>query len=205
MEAEHSMPVMDAIHGRRAVRSYTAETVSESTVRKLLEAAVQAPTAMHLEPWAFVIVQDVALLRRLSDLAKAGFTRGAAGHHELVRPAGAARPASHLDLLSNPDFNIFYDASTLIVVCGKPTSPFVTADCWLAAENLMLAACALGLATCPIGFAVPALNTPEVKAELHVPPDVTAVAPMIVGRPRGSAPPVPRKDPEILCWKLPKG
>jgi nitroreductase len=57
------------------------------------------------------------------------------------------------------------------VICGKPIGPFVAADCWLAAENLMLAATAHGLATCPIGFALAALGDREVKAELGIPPE----------------------------------
>jgi nitroreductase len=77
---------------------------------------------------------------------------------------------------------------------------FVTADCWLAAENLMLAACAMGLGTCCIGFAVPVLNAPDVKRELGIPADVTAVAPIIVGVPRDATPPVPRKGPDVLRW-----
>jgi hypothetical protein len=43
------------------------------------------------------------------------------------------------------------------------------ADCWLAPENLMLAACAKGLGACVIGLAVSALSTPEWKAELKIP------------------------------------
>ena len=53
----------------------------------------------------------------------------------------------------------------------------VEADCWLAAENLMLAATAKGLGTCCIGFAVGILNTEEVKRELGIPEDGAAVAP----------------------------
>jgi nitroreductase len=74
------------------------------------------------------------------------------------------------------------------------------ADCWLAAENLLLAAYAQGLGTCVIGFAVSALNTPEWKAELKIPSEMTAIAPMIVGVPAGVTPPVPRKPPEIISW-----
>lgn len=48
----------------------------------------------------------------------------------------------------------------------------MVADCWLAAENLMLSACALGLGTCCIGSAIPALNSPEAKSELGISADV---------------------------------
>jgi nitroreductase len=50
---------------------------------------------------------------------------------------------------------VFYDA--LIVIGARRRGPVVVADCWLAAENLMLAVCALGPGTCCIGSAVPAL------------------------------------------------
>jgi nitroreductase len=105
-----------------------------------------------------------------------------------------------LDVFASQEFNIFYDAGTLVVICAKPMGPFVAADCWLAAENLMLAACAMGLGTCVIGSAVPALNTPAVKAELGIPAEYSAVAPIIVGGPSGETRPTARREPEILAW-----
>jgi nitroreductase len=100
-----------------------------------------------------------------------------------------------------PDFNIFYNAGTLIVICGRPIGPFVVADCWLAAENLILAAFSLGLGTCVIGSAVTGLNTPEMKDELGIPADMSAIAPVIVGVPSDASATVPRKEPRILSWK----
>jgi len=67
-------------------------------------------------------------------------------------------------------------------------------------RNLMLAACELGLGTCCIGFAVPVLNTADVKQELGIPADVTAVAPIIVGVPSDDTAPIPRKAPDVLRW-----
>jgi nitroreductase len=96
---------------------------------------------------------------------------------------------------------MFYNAGTLIILCGKPMGPFVVADCWLAAENLILAACSMGLGTCVIGAAVPALNTPEIKAELGIPDELAPIAPIIVGVPSGKTPPTARKEPEVLFWK----
>ena len=62
--------VFEAILARRSVRTYAPDQLGRNTVQTLLEAAVRAPTAMHEEPWAFVVVQDHALLQRLSELAK---------------------------------------------------------------------------------------------------------------------------------------
>jgi nitroreductase len=103
-------------------------------------------------------------------------------------------------VVDKPDFHVFYNAGTLIVIYSKKQGPFVVADCWLAAENLLLSACAQGLGTCVIGFAVSALNTPEWRAELKIPTEMTAIAPMIVGVPAGETPPVSRNAPEILSW-----
>ena len=157
-------------------------------------------TAMYEEPWAFVVVQDDATLKRYSDRAKGTWAKEVAKYRDLHIPGDRAMGASFADQFANPEFCIFYNAGTLIVICAKPMGPVVTADCWLAAENLMLAACAMGLGTCCIGSAVPALNTPDVKAELGIPVDVTAVAPIIVGVPSGSAAATLRKDVEILYW-----
>ena len=191
--------VTEAIYDRRAVRGYTAEQVGERVLRSLLDAAVHAPTAMHQEPWRFVIVQDRLLLRRLSDRAKEMACDAAAQHGNLLKPAGAAGDGL-VSPLADPEFNIFYDARTLVVICAKPANDFVVADCWLAAENLMLAAHAARLGTCCIGFAVRVLNAPEVKKELGIPADLQAIAPIIVGVPRGEARVVPRKSPVVLNW-----
>ena len=188
------MGAMTAIDHRRAVRDYTPYTPDKSRIRELLHAAIHAPTAVHEEPWAFAIIQDKKLMNRLSDHVKELLAKG-------EDPVHPPQDSHFHDRFMAPDFNAFYNAGTLIVICGKPMGPFVVADCWLAAENLMLAACAQGLATCVIGLAVTALNTPEWKKELGIPPEMTVFAPIIVGLPAGETPPVPRKEPEILCWK----
>jgi nitroreductase len=189
-----NLSIMEAIYKRCSVRSYSPERLDPTTIRTLLAAAVRAPTAVHFEPWAFAILQDTSALKRLSDRAKPLFL-------EEVQRAHLDRGGHTLDIFASPDFNMFYNAGTLIIICGKPMGPFVVADCWLAAENLILAACSIGLGTCVIGSAVPALNTPDIKAEFGIPDELTAIAPIIVGVPSGATPPTARKEPEILFWK----
>lgn len=191
---ETAVSLTDAIHGRRSVRAYAPQKLDQATIRALLDAAVRAPTAIHEEPWAFVILQDMNALKRLSDRAKGLFV-------EEIHRAHLDRGGHALDKFEHPDFNIFYNAGTLIVICAKPMSPFVAADCWLAAENLMLAAYAMGLGTCVIGSALPGLNTAEIKDELGIPADVSAIAPIIVGVPGSQPPATSRKQPRILAWK----
>ena len=189
-KCEASMSVMDAIQHRRSVRDYASKTIERKVIQTLLDAAVHAPTAMHEEPWSFAVVQDKNVLDRLSESAKKLV-------HNEAQGSDTDRAKHTLHVV---DFHVFYNAGTLIVIFSKLQGAFAVADCWLAAENLLLAACAQGLGTCVIGFAVSALNTPEWKSELKIPAEMTAIAPMIVGVPAGETPPVPRKAPEILSW-----
>jgi nitroreductase len=189
-----AMSLIEAIYQRRSVRNYTQEKVSKDVILDLLDAAVHAPTAMHEEPWSFVVIQDKSLLNQLSDEAK-----------ELVineaRLTDSEQSRHMMDIVARPDFNIFYNSQTLILICSKFPGPFVQADCWLAAENLVLAACAIGLSTCVIGFAISVLNTPEWKSKLGIPSETAAVVPVIVGYAADDTAPVSRKSPEIIVWK----
>jgi len=200
MAATTSLGVLDAIYGRRAIRSFKPDAVAEEVVRQLLEAAVRAPTAMHLEPWAFVVVQDKALLRRISDRAKAlwpaQLTQPQRHHHATLPETG-----SFAQRLADPNFNLFYDAGTLIAVGFMDQGVFTVADCWLAAENLMLAAWGLGLGSCCIGAALGGLNAQESRVELGVPADFSFVAPIIIGMPAETPPPTSRKPPHVVCWR----
>lgn len=188
------MSAMDAIHNRRTVRDYLPQKLDKETIQSLLNAAVLAPSAMHEEPWSFAVIQDKKLLDRLSDASKI-FVRNEA------QSSNQPQAKQMLDLVSNVDFHVFYNANTLIVIYSKFQGQFVAADCWLAAENLMLAACAEGLGTCVIGFATSALNSPEWKRELGVPAEMIAIVPIIVGVPAGKTPPISHKRPEIIAWK----
>ena len=185
--------VMEAIYARRAVRAYTARLVEEDKVRALIDAAIQAPSAVNQQPWAFVVIQNTALLQRISERAK----QLTLAH---LQPGTAL--FEHRSMLENPAFNVFYDASTLIVVCAGPAGSWpANEDCCLAAQNLMLAAHGLGLGTCPIGFAREALNEPQAKLELGIPADHSVVLPILVGYPRERPAPTARDAPRILGWK----
>ena len=182
------MDLHEAIYTRRAVRAFTSETVPEGTLRVLIDAAVQAPSAVNEQAWSFCVVRDRALLSRISDCAKS--------HMLATTPTGLL--SHHFEaILNDAQFDIFYRAPALIVISAPEKSPWRVENCALAAENLMLAACELGLGTCWIGFAQQWLRTPEGRVALDLPAGYEPVAPIIVGHPQAQPATVARKPPDI--------
>jgi nitroreductase len=178
---------MEAIRQRRSVRNYSSEAIDEAVLRSIIDAATWAPSAINQQPWLFTVVRGQATLNHISSQAK---------EHLLSTPAGSM-PMHMREVLSNPDFQIFYHAPVLILISARTAGPWMIEDCALAAENLMLEACAAGLGSCWIGFAQGWLQTPEGKKVLNLPSDCLPVAPIIVGRAKSTAPIVPRKGADI--------
>lgn len=181
------MDLKTAIYERRSVRDYKTDAVDEATIRSLIDAAIQAPSAVNQQPWSFCVVRDQALMTRISDAAKTHLLH-----------TSAAGLSHHLqEIVSDRNFNVFYHAPVLILISSVVDGPWAVANCALAAENLMLAAYAAGLGTCWIGFAQAWLQTPEGKAALDLPASYVPVAPIIVGHPRAPAAPVARRETDI--------
>lgn len=184
------MKEMQAIYDRRAVRDYAAVAVPHAKIVELLHAAVQAPSAINQQPWAFAVFQGKERLKSFSDRAKA----------HLATTLGPEVPETSRGMIDDPQFNIFYNANTLIVICARPGGMNAAEDCCLAAQNLMLAAHAMGLATCPIGMARSWMNLPKVKMELGIPAPLSPVFPLIAGYAATQPEAVPRNAPEIVVW-----
>jgi len=186
------MDINEAISGRRSTRAYTNQAIDETTIRRLIAAAIKAPNAVNSQPWTFTVVRDQTRLDRVSRDAKAHMI-------ETMPPdmAAGARGEHFRSTLGDPSFQIFYHAPVLILISGNAPGSWIIEDCALAAENLMLAAYSLGLGTCWIGFAQSYLNTPAGKQGLGLPESWVQVAPIIVGHPSAVPAAVPRKQPEI--------
>lgn len=182
------MDLEQAIRSRRAVRDYAAESIGRPALQKLIEAAVQAPSAVNEQPWLFSVVQDRGRMALISRESKSYLLKAPPPNFALHRLR---------ELGEDPAFDIFYRAPALIVIASAAAGRWAVENCALAAENLMLAACAAGLGTCWIGLAQGWLATPEGKAALELPADSLPVAPIIVGRPNSPPAPVPRKEPRI--------
>ena len=108
------MDVIEAIYQRRSVRAFTNERVAAALVDNLVSAAVQAPSAMNLQPWAFVVIEGRAALQLYSERAK---------RHLLDTMQCASPLSQYRDQLSNPAFDIFYGAPLLIVIAATTDMP----------------------------------------------------------------------------------
>jgi len=187
------MELIEAIYQRRAVRNFTDQPVARETILALLQAAVQAPSAINQQPWAFAVIGGKTRLDGYSERAKQ--------HLFAVLPQSLSLHRRS-DQLEDPAYNVFHHAGTLIVILAKPAPYAANEDCCLAAQNLMLAAHGMGLGSCPIGFVRPWLDQPDIKRELDIPSDYSVIMPLVIGWPAGKTEPVPRVEPEIAVWSV---
>jgi nitroreductase len=54
---------------RRMIRKFRADPVSDERVRRVVRAAMRAPSAGHTQPWSYVVVRAAAMRRRLARAA----------------------------------------------------------------------------------------------------------------------------------------
>lgn len=186
--------VLEAIKSRRAIRSYEDKPVPESAIQTMLEAAIYAPSAINIQPWKFTIVTNKAEMKRLSDLAKPALIRA-------LPDVGDEGLVNLKRRLSDPNYNIFYDAPLLVFVSGAK-GRYTIYDCSMAAQNMMLAAYSLGIGSCWIGTAVAIANDPKIKAQLGVPEDHDVHAAIIFGFPKGGFPKAPEKRPAQILKRI---
>ena len=62
--------VIDAIHARTSVRSYSDKPISQETLTALVKAGMAAPSGGNRQPWEFVVVTDRAILDKLATKKK---------------------------------------------------------------------------------------------------------------------------------------
>ncbi|MEO1783497.1 nitroreductase [Thermodesulfobium sp. 4217-1] len=168
------MSILEIIKSRRSVRKFKDITVESEKIDRLIEAAMWAPSAMNSQPWAFVVIQDKAVLQTISDNSKKLLLENMTNFPALEKYRG---------VLEKDDFNIFYNAPVLITIYAKDNGLYSKEDTALAAQNLMLEAHSIDLGTCWIGFAREYMDLEETKNKFKVSTEYSAVAPIIVGYP----------------------
>ena len=183
------MEFQDVLRGRRAVRDFKPDPLPPQTLRRLAEAAVQAPSSMNEQPWRFSIVTDSELLLKMSGLAK---------QHLVDCLHVLPKPEHFRPVFSDPNFHLFHHAPALVVISADSENPWATEDCALAAGNMMLAAQDMGLGSCWVGFSQAWLNSLGGRILLDIPVSHHVVAPIVFGYPKSTPPAVSRRPPDII-------
>jgi nitroreductase len=173
------MNCMEAIRGRRSVRSYKSDPIPTETVHTVLEAIRWSPSWANTQCWEVVVVRDAAIKRLLA---------------ETLSSTNPARKG------------IMQAPITLVLVGIKERAGFkkgeaATAkgdwymfDCGIAMQNLCLAAHAEGLGTVIVGL----FDAAKAAEVLQVPPDRAVVAMTPLGYPATDPSPPKRKEPETF-------
>jgi nitroreductase len=137
-------------------------------VEKLLAAAMQAPSARNQQPWQFVVIDDASLLGQIGQ--------------------------------TFPNARMAQQAPVAILICGdlhEETSPgYWVVDCAAAAENMLLAAHALGLGAVWTGVYPREERMAGLSRLVGVPAHVIPHSLIVVGHAAEQMPPQNRYLPE---------
>jgi nitroreductase len=181
------MDALAAIHTRRTIRAYRPDPVNRALLEEVLWAAVQAPTppVSGAASWKLCVIEGATRLAEYGARAK----RYAAAH----QPAG-----QRWSWTERPEFLVFWNAPAVVIFCAKASNPEAPFDCCRAAQNLLIAAHAVGLGTCWIGAPIPWLTSPDVARELGLPEGYPASAAVLIGHPAESPRGDPRPPPQVF-------
>jgi nitroreductase len=183
---EPTMELFEAINTRRSVRKFQDRSVEPEKLEQVLEAARMAPSWANLQCWRFVVVTDAGAKKTLSELSFV---------ESFFAPLGYK---------FNPAQKALAEAPVVIVACADPEKSgsiwdqrYYLADLGVAAQNLMLAAHALGLGSVFVGV----FDEDRVKALLGIPSNIRVVGLFPLGYPEGEKKGGPPRKPlaEIVC------
>ena len=161
------MDVFEAIHGRRSIRAYTSDPVPEEDLKRILEAAIAAPSAGNRQPWEFVVVRDQEQKRKLADAALG---------QSFIEEA----PVAIVVCANFPRTARVYGERARRLYCIQDTAAAV--------QNIHLAAYALGYGTCWVG----AFDDERVAEVIGCPKDRRPVAIIPIGKPAEKPSATPR-------------
>lgn len=63
------MNIFNCIKTRRSIRNYTDQPIDSKMIKKLIKAAIWAPSAKNGQPWKFCIIQSKDLIEKISELS----------------------------------------------------------------------------------------------------------------------------------------
>ena len=166
---------LSVIHNRKSVRSFTGESVSKDTLDKIVRAGMAAPTAVNMQPWAFVVVTD----RKTLDTLAAGLP-----YAKMLDKAGAA-----IVVCAIPD------------KAYEKSREFAIIDSTCASQNILLAVEALGLGALWTAAYPDNGRMDLVRKTLNIPQEIIPLNVIPVGHPTGKDQPKDKYKPENIHWE----
>jgi len=162
------LEIPEAILSRKSVRAYAEKGLTDEEISTLIEAAIKAPSAGNMQPWAFVAVRDRGVKEALVEAAHGqGFVASAP-----VIIVVCAEPARTAPKYGDRGTNLY---------CLQDTAAAV--------ENILLTAAHNRLATCWVG----AFDEAMAAEALSLPEGIHPVAMIPVGYPDQEPRPRPRR------------
>ena len=190
--------IFDTILHRRSIRRFAPKQMEETALQQIIQAGLYAPSAGRRQSVIFAVCQDKEVNERLGKIKRANSN---------PRMATATNFVSHEQpsIVDDPKLtNAFYDAPTVITMFAPKNFLFSVDDCAVAAENMMLAADALGIGSCYIGQGWTAFAGPygqEILRQWNIPTDYYAVMQLLLGYAKEGdkhPAPKPRKEGRII-------
>lgn len=166
---------LSVIHNRKSVRSFTGEIVSKGDLEKIVRAGMAAPTAVNMQPWAFIIVTD----RKTLDTLAAGLP-----YAKMLDKAGAA-----IVVCAIPD------------KAYEKSREFAIIDSTCASQNMLLAAEALGLGAVWTAAYPDNSRMDVVRKTLKIPEEIIPLNVIPIGHPTGKDQPKDKYKPENIHWE----
>ena len=160
------MDAIEAIRTRRSIRSYTSQLVPDELVKRLLEAAMSAPSAGNEQAWQFVVITDRSVL---DDIPK-------------LHP--------HSDMLKQATLAILVCGD----LQQARHSNYWIQDCSAATQNLLLAAHASGLGAVWLGVYPLEDRVAKMRMLLGIPESIVPMALISIGYPAEHIEPAYRYD-----------
>lgn len=162
------MDIYEGIKTRRTIRKFE-KAATEEQLNRIIDAAVLAPSAKNTQNWEFVIVDDPALIEKVSQV-KYLLNRGKPLGEE-VSPETEAGAQKQKDSFANAGLVVVFHDSKQADAAGA----------WCCIENMLLAAIAEGLGTRIARFGGPAAA--DVSKLMNAPEGMELVAAISVGVP----------------------
>lgn len=176
--ADEERSFFEVVLGQRACRQFRDEPLDDGLVERCLRAATHAPSAENRQPWVFVVARQPDIRAGIAALTRRAW-------REAGRDYSRGRiPDRMFEDVDRGAESGVASAPVIVVVCGDRSlgmEATLPESVYLATQNLLLAANALGLGSAMTTLAT--LYPDDLRTLLDLPPTVTPMAVVPLGWP----------------------